>query len=90
MDMRSKVMVYEVKCIWSMRSNGMVYVMLFQYWYFVFQLNLERATFLLNQAFDEDESENHKEAVELYSEAVELFIKIVSNVHFEAATKEFE
>ena len=68
----------------------MVYVMLFKYWYFVFQLNLERATFLLNQAFDEDESENHKEAVELYSEAVELFIKIVSNVYFEAATKEFE
>jgi hypothetical protein len=56
----------------------------------IFQLNLERATFLLNQAFDEDESENHKEAVELYSEAVELFIKIVSNVYFEAATKEFE
>ena len=43
------------------------------------KLNLERATFLLNQAFDEDESENHKEAVELYSEAVELFIKIRSN-----------
>jgi hypothetical protein len=50
---------------------------------------LERATFLLNQAFDEDESENHKEAVELYSEAVELFIKIVSNIYFEAATKKF-
>ncbi|CAC5410761.1 CAPN7 [Mytilus coruscus] len=43
------------------------------------KLNLERATFLLNQAFDEDESENLKEAVELYSEAVELFLKIRSN-----------
>ncbi|XP_041366509.1 calpain-7-like [Gigantopelta aegis] len=40
------------------------------------QLDLERAQFLLHQAFDEDESNNTEEAVELYMEAVELFLKI--------------
>lgn len=54
------------------------------------KLILERATFLLNQAFDEDESENHKEAVELYSEAVELFLKIRSNTSDKALQAKVE
>ena len=44
-----------------------------------FQMDLERAQFLLRQAFDEDEGENKEEASELYMQAVEMFIKIVSN-----------
>ncbi|XP_067649573.1 calpain-7-like [Haliotis asinina] len=40
------------------------------------QQDLERAQFLLHQAFDEDENDNKEDAVELYSEAVEMFIKI--------------
>ena len=42
-------------------------------------MDLERAQFLLRQAFDEDEGENKDEASELYMQAVEMFIKIVSN-----------
>lgn len=38
-------------------------------------LDLERAYFLVRQAFDEDEKGNVDEAVELYTEAVELCIK---------------
>ncbi|XP_043919936.1 calpain-7 [Protopterus annectens] len=38
-------------------------------------LDLERAHFLVTQAFDEDEKGNVDEAVELYTEAVELCIK---------------
>lgn len=36
------------------------------------QIELERAEFLLHQAFDEDEADNIEEAIELYSQAVEL------------------
>ncbi|KAM4705527.1 calpain-7 isoform 2-T2 [Rhinophrynus dorsalis] len=36
------------------------------------QLDLERAHFLVTQAFDEDNKGNAEEAIELYSEAVEL------------------
>ncbi|XP_031759165.1 calpain-7 isoform X4 [Xenopus tropicalis] len=38
------------------------------------QLDLERAHFLVTQAFDEDAKGNAEEAIELYSEAVELCI----------------
>jgi hypothetical protein len=41
------------------------------------KLNAERANFLLHQAFDEDEAGNLAEAKELYTEAVEVFLKIV-------------
>ncbi|XP_048735989.2 calpain-7-like isoform X2 [Ostrea edulis] len=40
------------------------------------KLNTERANFLLHQAFDEDEAGNLAEAKELYTEAVEVFLKI--------------
>ncbi|CAI9572740.1 unnamed protein product [Staurois parvus] len=36
------------------------------------QLDLERARFLVTQAFEEDDKGNSEEAIELYSEAVEL------------------
>ncbi|XP_072859591.2 calpain-7 isoform X2 [Pogona vitticeps] len=39
------------------------------------QLDLERAHFLVTQAFDEDEKGNKDEAIELYTEAVELCLK---------------
>ena len=42
------------------------------------KLNMERGNFLLHQAFDEDEAGNLSEAKELYTEAVEVFLKIVS------------
>ena len=38
----------------------------------------ERAEFLLNQAFDEDEQGNEADAAELYMEAAELCIELVS------------
>lgn len=41
------------------------------------QLDLERAHFLVTQAFDEDDKGNMEEAVELYTEAVELCLKTV-------------
>uniref|UniRef100_A0A8C5SQY1 MIT domain-containing protein n=1 Tax=Laticauda laticaudata TaxID=8630 RepID=A0A8C5SQY1_LATLA len=41
------------------------------------QLDLERAYFLVTQAFDEDEKGNNEEAIELYTEAVELCLKTV-------------
>lgn len=41
------------------------------------QLDLERARFLVTQAFDEDDKGNAEEAVELYTEAVELCLKTV-------------
>ncbi|XP_022258439.1 calpain-7-like [Limulus polyphemus] len=41
----------------------------------VHQQELERAQFLLHQAFDEDSDGNKEEAVELYSQAVELCLK---------------
>lgn len=40
------------------------------------QLDVERAAFIVQQAFQEDEQNNTEEAVELYMEAVELCIKI--------------
>ncbi|XP_048881976.1 calpain-7 [Brienomyrus brachyistius] len=39
------------------------------------QLDLERAYFLVTQAFDEDEKGNSDEAIELYTQAVELCIQ---------------
>ncbi|XP_026579970.1 calpain-7-like, partial [Pseudonaja textilis] len=42
------------------------------------QLDLERAHFLVTQAFDEDEKGNNEEAIELYTEAVELCLKTSS------------
>lgn len=42
------------------------------------QLDLERARFLVTQAFEEDAKENAEEAIELYSEAVELCLNTVS------------
>lgn len=41
----------------------------------VHQQELERAQFLLHQAFDEDSDGNKEEAVKLYSQAVELCLK---------------
>lgn len=41
------------------------------------QLDLERAHFLVTQAFDEDDKGNAEEAIELYTEAVELCLKTV-------------
>lgn len=42
------------------------------------QLDLERAHFLVTQAFDEDEKGNVEDAIELYTEAVDLCLKTVS------------
>ncbi|XP_074918595.1 calpain-7 isoform X4 [Chelonoidis abingdonii] len=39
------------------------------------QLDLERAHFLVTQAFEEDDKGNAEEAIELYTEAVELCLK---------------
>ncbi|XP_038596350.1 calpain-7 isoform X3 [Tachyglossus aculeatus] len=39
------------------------------------QLDLERAHFLVTQAFDEDDKGNAEEAIELYTEAVDLCLK---------------
>ncbi|XP_036756880.2 calpain-7 isoform X2 [Manis pentadactyla] len=39
------------------------------------QLDLERARFLVTQAFDEDEKGNIEDAIELYTEAVDLCLK---------------
>lgn len=41
-------------------------------------MDLERAHFLVTQAFEEDEKGNDDEAIELYTQAVELCIKTVS------------
>lgn len=41
------------------------------------QVDLERAHFLVTQAFEEDEKGNDDEAIELYTQAVELCIKTV-------------
>ena len=41
------------------------------------QVDLERAHFLVTQAFQEDEKGNGDEAIELYSQAVELCIQTV-------------
>ncbi|KAI8515938.1 calpain 7 [Branchiostoma belcheri] len=39
------------------------------------QIDLERARFLIEHAFEEDENDNKEEAAELYMEAVELCLK---------------
>lgn len=44
------------------------------------QLDLERAYFLVTQAFEEDEKENTDEAIELYTQAVELCIQAVGRL----------
>lgn len=41
------------------------------------QLELDRAKFLLMQALDEDEANNSQEALELYTQAVELCLQAV-------------
>lgn len=41
------------------------------------QLDLERAYFLVTKAFEEDEKQNGDEAIELYTQAVELCIQAV-------------
>ena len=43
----------------------------------ILQLEMDRAKFLLNQAFEEDEGDNGEEALELYTQAAEQFIKLV-------------
>lgn len=40
-------------------------------------MDLERAHFLVTQAFEEDEKGSDDEAIELYTQAVELCIKTV-------------
>lgn len=41
------------------------------------QLEMERAKYLLEKAFDEDGDENHEEAIELYMEAAEFCLALV-------------
>uniref|UniRef100_A0A671S7L4 Calpain-7-like n=1 Tax=Sinocyclocheilus anshuiensis TaxID=1608454 RepID=A0A671S7L4_9TELE len=48
------------------------------------QLDLERAYFLVTQAFEEDEKENADEAIELYTQAVELCIQATSETSDQA------
>ncbi|XP_026139561.1 calpain-7-like [Carassius auratus] len=48
------------------------------------QLDLERAYFLVTQAFEEDEKENADEAIELYTQAVELCIQASSETSDQA------
>jgi hypothetical protein len=43
-------------------------------------VDLERAHFLVTQAFEEDEKGNGDEAIELYTQAVELCIQTVGTV----------
>lgn len=42
------------------------------------QLQVDRAVFLIGQAFDADERENLEEALELYTNAAEICIQVVS------------
>lgn len=44
------------------------------------QLDLERAEFLMHQALDEDEDGAMDEAVQLYSEAVDVCLKAVRSI----------
>ncbi|XP_051576823.1 calpain-7-like isoform X2 [Myxocyprinus asiaticus] len=48
------------------------------------QLDLERAYFLVTQAFEEDEKENTDEAIQLYTQAVELCIQTSSETSDQA------
>ncbi len=43
------------------------------------QLNIEKAEFLLYQAFEEDGDGNVEEAVDLYTQAIELCLKTVQH-----------
>ena len=45
------------------------------------QLDLDRAKFLVTQAFEEDESGNGKDAIDLYTEAVELLLSLVNTTN---------
>lgn len=42
---------------------------------FKFQLDLERAEFLLHQAFNEDEAKHYEDAIDLYSESISLCLE---------------
>ena len=44
------------------------------------QLEIERARFLLEKAFDEDGEEQKEEAIELYMEAAELCLNLVWSI----------
>ena len=44
------------------------------------QLELDRAKFLIYQAFEEDENGSKEEAVELYMQTAELCLQIVNNI----------
>ncbi|MFT7800365.1 calpain-7 [Arapaima gigas] len=44
------------------------------------QLDLDRAYFLVTQAFEEDEKGNSDEAIELYTQAVELCIQALNGL----------
>ena len=45
-----------------------------------FQLDTERAKYLLEQAFEEDANDNREEAFELYAQAAEFFLKLVDDL----------
>uniref|UniRef100_A0A8C8C8G6 Calpain catalytic domain-containing protein n=1 Tax=Oncorhynchus tshawytscha TaxID=74940 RepID=A0A8C8C8G6_ONCTS len=47
------------------------------------QVDLERAHFLVTQAFEEDEKGNGDEAIELYTQAVELCIQTTNTIYFD-------
>uniref|UniRef100_A0A673XA47 Calpain 7 n=1 Tax=Salmo trutta TaxID=8032 RepID=A0A673XA47_SALTR len=50
------------------------------------QVDLERAHFLVTQAFEEDEKGNGDEAIELYTQAVELWVCILSECTVDQGT----
>ena len=52
----------------------------------IVQTDLERARFLLSEALDEDEKGDVEDAIDLYTQAVELCIKVVSLVQILAPT----
>jgi len=45
------------------------------------QLGLERARFLIEQAMDEDQQDNLEDAFNMYTEAAELCLKLVSQLY---------
>ena len=46
------------------------------------QLGLERARFLIEQAMDEDQQDNLEDAFNMYTEAAELCLKLVSQLYW--------
>ena len=44
------------------------------------QIRMERAKFLVEKAFEEDEQDNNEEACELYMQAVELCLAVVRDL----------